>query len=172
MWECQSLLQTSHICVVSGRMELLHSFLRAGLSASAAISLSSPVLRCCFYSTPPLYAISCKTLPGHSVDVDSLHISYADIIISQVSAAGCSPSRSQLPVEDVFWNAIILHSSDMPQPSQTVLSKQSEPTGKTNRRQDISVGYFVLPGYAQDTADASQVECVEPSLLPAYVVHV
>ena len=25
---------------------------------------------------------------------------------------------------------------------------------------------FVLPGYVQDTADASQVECVEPSLLP------
>ena len=32
-------------------------------------------------------------------------------------------------------------------------------------RQDISVGYFVLPGYAQDTPDASQLECVEPSLL-------
>ena len=92
MWECQSLLQTSHLCVVSGRMELLHSFLRAGLSASAAISLSSPVLRCCFYSTPPLYAISCKTLPGHSVDVDSIHISYADIFIAQVSAAS-SPKR-------------------------------------------------------------------------------
>ena len=31
-----------------GRMELLPSFLRARLSAAAAISLSSPVLRCCF----------------------------------------------------------------------------------------------------------------------------
>ena len=29
-----------------------------------------------------------------------------------------------------------------------------------------SIGYFVLPGYSQDTADASQVECVEPPLLP------
>ena len=44
----QYLLQTSHLCVVSGRMELLPSFLRARLSAVAAISLSSPVLRCCF----------------------------------------------------------------------------------------------------------------------------
>ena len=33
-------------------------------------------------------------------------------------------------------------------------------------RQDISVGYFVLPGYDQDTAHVSQVESVEPSLLP------
>ena len=37
----------------------------------------------------------------------------------------------------------------------------------TSTRQNISVGYFVLPvpGYAQDTADASHVECIEPSLL-------
>ena len=41
-------LQTSHLCVDSGRMELLPSFLRARLSAVAAIDLSSPVLRCCF----------------------------------------------------------------------------------------------------------------------------
>ena len=55
--------------------------------------------------------------------------------------------------------------ADMTQPSLSVLSKQSVHTGKTNTRQDISVGYFVQPGYAQDTANASQVECVEPTLL-------
>ena len=54
----------------------------------------------------------------------------------------------------------------MTQPSQSALSKQSVHTGKTSTRQDISVGYFVQPGYAKYTADASQVECVEPSLLP------
>ena len=69
-------------------------------------------------------------------------------------------------VEDVFWNATILHMADMTQPSQSALSKQSVHSGKTSTRQDISVGYFVLPGYAQDTADVSQVECVESSLLP------
>ena len=60
---------------------------------------------------------------------------------------------------------------------ESPLSKQSIHTGKTSTRQDISVGCFVLPVYyAQDTADASQVECVEPSLLLAvpgiYVVYV
>ena len=84
---------------------------------------------------------------GHSVDVDSLHISYSDIFISQVSAAGGSPPQSQLTVEDVFWNATILHTVDMTQPTQYALSKQSVHTGKTSTRQDISVGYFVLPGY-------------------------
>ena len=43
MWEWQSLLQITHMCVVVGRMELLPSFLRARLSAAAVISLSSPV---------------------------------------------------------------------------------------------------------------------------------
>ena len=53
----------------------------------------------------------------------------------------------------------------MTQPSQSALSKQSVHTEKTSTRQDSSVGYFVQPGYAKYTADASQVECVEPSPL-------
>ena len=85
-------------------------------------------------------------------------MSYADIFISQVRAAGGSPPQSQLTVEDVFWNATIIHTADMTQPSQSALSKQSVHSGKTSTRQDISVGYFVL-------SDMSQVECVEPSLL-------
>ena len=47
-----------------------------------------------------------------------------------------------------------------------MLYKQSVHRGKTSTIQDISVGYFIMPGYSQDTADASHVECVEPSLLP------
>ena len=81
-------------------------------------------------------------------------------------AAGGSPPQSQLTVEDVFWNATILHTTDVTQPSQSALSKQSVHSGKTSTRQNISIGYFILPVYSQDTADASQVECVEPSLLP------
>ena len=89
-------------------------------SDGAAVLLSAcSCVRCCnhqfvfsclevlFYGTPPLCAISCKALPGHSVDVDSLHISHTDIFISQVrEACGCPP-QSQLTVEDVFWNAML-----------------------------------------------------------------
>ena len=53
----------------------------------------------------------------------------------------------------------------MTQPSQYALSKHSVHNGKTSTRQDISVGYIVLPVYAQDTANASQVECVVHFLL-------
>ena len=72
-----------------------------------------PCIELLFQSTPPLRAISRKALPGHSVDVDSLHVSYADIFVSQVRAACGSSAQSQLTVEDVFWNATILHKADM-----------------------------------------------------------
>ena len=147
MGEWQSLLQTSHLCVVSGRMELLLSFLRARLSAAVAISLSSTVVL--FQSTHPLRSISRKALPGHSVDVDSLHVSYADIVVSKVRAACGSSAKSQLTVENVFCIATILHTADMTQPSQSALSKQSVHTWKTSTRQYITVCYFVLPGCSQ-----------------------
>ena len=117
-----------------------------------------PCIELLFQSTPPLRAISRKALLGHSVDVDSIHVSYADIFVSQVRAACGSSAQRQLAVEDVFWNATILHTADMTQPSQSAMSEQGVHTGKTSTRQDIIIGYFVLPGYYQDTADASQVE--------------
>ena len=65
--------------------------------------------------------------------------------MSQVKAAGGSPPQHQLTVEDVFWNAAILHTADMTQPTQSALSEQGVHSGKTSPRPDISVGYFVLP---------------------------
>ena len=94
-----------------------------------------PCLEVLFHGTPPLCAVSGIALPGHSVDVDSLHISYADIFISQLRAAGGSPPQCQLTVEDVFWDATILHTAKMTQPSQSALSTQSVHTGKTSTRQ-------------------------------------
>ena len=48
----------------------------------------------------------------------------------------------------------------MTQPAQSALSKQSVHTRKASRRR--GVGCSVLLGYAQATAYASHVECVEP----------
>ena len=69
------------------------------------------------------FTISCKALPGHSVDADCLHISHADFFISKVRVAGCSPPQCKLATEDTFWNATILHTADMTQPPQSALSK-------------------------------------------------
>ena len=58
------------LCVwpVSGRMELLRSF----LCAMCVVLEHSPT---------SCNQLQFKALPGHSVDVDSFHISYADIFI-------------------------------------------------------------------------------------------
>ena len=61
-----------------------------------------PYLEVLLQDIPPRSTISCKALSGHSVDVDSLHISYTDIFISQVRAAGGYPPQCQLSVDDVF----------------------------------------------------------------------
>ena len=106
---------------------------------------SFPCLEVLFQSTPTLRAISRKALRAHSVDVDSLHVSLCRHLVSQVMAACGSSAQSQLTVEDVFWNTTILHTADMTQPSQSALSEQGVHSGKTSTRQEISVGYFVLP---------------------------
>ena len=66
-----------------------------GSDGAAALLSACSLVRCCSHQfvfpclevllqgTPPLCTISCKTLPGHSVDADSLHISCADIFISR-----------------------------------------------------------------------------------------
>ena len=82
------------------------------------------------------------------------------------------PSRCQLSIENVFWDAAILHAVDMPQPTQPLLYEQGEHAWKVGSGQDFGVGHSVLPGYAKDTADASRVEGIEFFSCLAYVVHV
>ena len=76
-----------------------------GSDGTTALLSACSLVRCCSHQfvftclevllqdTPPPCTISCKTLPGHSVDADSLHISCADIFISQVRAASGSPPQ-------------------------------------------------------------------------------
>ena len=52
----------------------------------------------------------------------------------------------------------MLQAVDMPQPTQPALSEQGEYALEVSSGQDLGVGHSVLPGYAKDTADASQVE--------------
>ena len=84
MWEWQYLLQTSHLCVVSGRMECLPSFLRARFSAAAAISLSSFVLRCCFRAL--LHFVRSDARP--SQDIVSMSTAFISLIRRHLYIAG------------------------------------------------------------------------------------
>ena len=133
----------SRLCVVSGLLELLHSFLRALFPTSAFISFSSPDLRCWFSASPP-HAVGCKVLPGPSVDDECFHVSLADILVAQLWAAFGSPSRYKLSIENVFWDAAILHVVDVTT-ANTACAEQREHAWKVGSGQDLGIGHSVLP---------------------------
>ena len=117
---------------VSGLMEFLLSFLRARLSAAAANSLSSPVL-VCFRAL--LHFVRSAARPSQ----DILSMSTTFISLTQnfyIAGEGGRWFSSPKPAHRRgFWNATILHTADMTQPSQSALSKQSVHTGKTSTSQ-------------------------------------
>ena len=165
MWEKQSLPQKSHLCVVSGLLELLRSFLQALFPTSAFTSFSFPDLKCWFRVLLHIMRSAAKVLPGLGVDVKCFHACLADILVSQLLAAFASLSRCQLSIENVSWDAVILHAVGMTQPTQPALSEQGEHAWKVGSGQDLGAGHPVLPGYAKDSVDASQMEGIESFLL-------
>ena len=118
------------------------------------------------YGASPPCAVRCKSFPGLCVDVKGLHISLADISVAQVRTTCCSLPACKFSIEEVFGNATILHAMHMAQPTQPALSELCVHAGEASMCQNLSVAHFVLPGYAQDAAEASQMERVESSLLP------
>ena len=75
-----------------------------------------------------------------------------DILVAKLWAAFGSP-----PIKNVSWDAAILHAVDMTKPEEPALSERGEHAWKVDSGQDSGVGHSVFPGYARDTADASQV---------------
>ena len=142
------------------------SLLSAGPSSCFCIhQLLFPCLEVLVQGAYPHHAVGCKVLPGICVDVECFHVSLADILVAQLWVAFGSPSRCQLSIENVFWDAAILHAVDMLQPTLPELSEQGEHARKVSSGQDLGVGHSVLPGYTKDTVDASQVEGIESFLL-------
>ena len=132
-------------------------------SDGAAALLSLCVLACPLRLSSVCLPLSRVVVLGHSstlcdqlqgpLRTHSLHISYADISISKVRAAGCSPPQCQLTIEDVFRNATILHTVDMTHPSQSALSKQSVRTGQVQDERGHQLWLVcparICPGYGR-----------------------
>ena len=84
------------------------ALLSAGPSCYFCIQqLLFPCLEVLDLSASPPHAVGCKVLPGLSVDVKCFHVSLADILVAQLWAAFGSPSRCQLSIENVFWDACL-----------------------------------------------------------------
>ena len=120
------------------------ALLSVGLSSCFSIhQLLFPCLEVLVQGASPHHAVGCKVLPGIGVDVKCFYVSLADILVARLWAAFGSPSRCQLSIENVFWDAAILHAVDMPQPTQSALSEQGEHALKFGSGQELGVGHSV-----------------------------
>ncbi|GCC35506.1 hypothetical protein chiPu_0013991 [Chiloscyllium punctatum] len=74
-------LQRSHLYVgVVDLFELLHSFLRARLSAAVLISFFS-LFEALAQAASPSCVVSCKPFPGLHNDIKCLHVPHADVLV-------------------------------------------------------------------------------------------
>ena len=144
-----------------------------GSDGAAALLSACSLVRCCshqfvFPCVIVVYVVLehsaslCDQLQGPRY-VDSLHVTHSDNFISEVRVTGGSPPHYDSS-PSFGMRSSSMRRTGRNHRSLRWLSRMY--TGKTSTRQDISVGYFVLPGYAYDTVDVSREECVEPSLLP------
>ena len=116
------------------------------LHSPASFALSLGVGSECF---SPHHAVGCKVLPGLGVDVKCFHAFLADILVALLWAAFGSYSRCQLSIENVFWDAAILHAADVPEPTQPALSEQDEHAWKVNWGQDLGCWTLCLARICQ-----------------------
>ena len=89
--------------------------------------------------------VSCQVLLGCCIDVTSIHVAHADNLVFQPWAASGFHSCCQRVIDDVFWDAAIVHAVDMTQPALYVLPQQSVHPVNASTGQDLVCvhgGYF------------------------------
>ena len=83
----------------------------------------------------------------------------------QLGVANSSLAGGKFAIEDVHWDAPILHAAHVAEPSQPALSEQREHGGKTSTLEDLGIGHLVTPMDAEDAAQAAHVEAFQFALL-------
>ena len=170
MWEWQSLLQRIHICVsvVSGRVELQPSFLCACLSAAALISVSSPVvlqhsptLRYQLQG-PPRTWCRCRQ-PSYLLRRHLYVVGEGGRVFSSPMPAhrrGCISQCGHPPYDGHDPNTVfcVVYAE-----CTCKFFLYWEVQHETGHQSWLLCHARISPGY---TANASHVECVEPSHLP------
>ena len=110
-------------------------------------------------------AASCCVFRALRVDVQGFHVTLADIFVAHLGAANSSLAGSKFAIEDVLWDAPILHLAHMADPLQPALSEQREHGGKTSALEDLGIRHLVTPMDADDAAQEAHVEAVQFTLL-------
>ena len=68
-------------------------------------------------------------------------------------------------MQNILWKAAIIHTADMAQSAQLSLCQHGKHARYPCLVQDILVGDTILPGDAQESSEAMQVEGIEPASL-------
>ena len=63
------------------------------------------------------------------MNVQRFHVPLAHVLESQLGTSDVSFPIGELPVENVFWYAAILHATHVAQPAESALPKKGEHAG-------------------------------------------
>jgi len=69
----------------------------------------------------PSVAVSSKCFPGPGRDVEASHVTHDDVFITQFGSASSTKRIIELAVKDILGQAIMPHTMDVAQPTQTSL---------------------------------------------------
>ena len=137
------------------RSFLFHLFVSLLLSSSES----------CLHSLTPAAAILGKRFPAASVDVCEFEVALVEVLVAQCGAVYWAAPQGKLSIQDILRNATIFHPEYMAQPSQSALRQHEVHAEGACLFQYSSVSDLVLPGDAEDTAQASEVKALQAVFL-------
>ena len=110
---------------------------------------------------PPSSTICCKILPAFNRDATGAQRVLEGVFVALCLATLPAIAASQFRTEDLFWKTAVLHSHHVASPSELGLHDQDLNTWHAGTVKYLLVGDSVLPGNAQEPAEAADVELVQ-----------
>ena len=110
---------------------------------------------------PPSATICCKVLPAFNRDVTGAQRVLEGVFVALCLATLPASAVNQFRKEDLCWKTAVLHSHHVASPSELGLHDQDLNTWHAGTVKYLLVGDSVLPGNAQEPAEAAEVELVQ-----------
>ena len=110
---------------------------------------------------PSSATICCKMLQAFNRDVTGAKRVLEGVFVALCLASLPASAASQFGTEDLFWKTAVLHSHTVTIPSELCLHDQDLNTWHAGTAKYLLVGDSVLPGNAQEPAEATEVELVQ-----------
>ena len=110
---------------------------------------------------PPEFSIFSEGLPFFDGEVEGTEVTFTGVFKPQKGSPNRSLAIFKLAVQHVPWQSSVLHSVNMPESPHSSLPQECVDGRKVCTCKNSLVCGHVVPFYSQDTAQASDTECVE-----------